>query len=96
MVFRAIDSIRGSVLNSTPIVVESPSEAPMEAASPFKNSSIIPTVELVLGTITYLVSFGSFFVFLLTTANRTETKVGVERTPGRANYRRGLIITSLL
>ncbi|CAI2358192.1 unnamed protein product [Caenorhabditis sp. 36 PRJEB53466] len=55
MVLRAIDSIRDSVMNASAAVSTTTVpilEAPMTSMKP---PSIIPTVELVLGTITYLV-----------------------------------------
>uniref|UniRef100_A0A1I7WLF0 G_PROTEIN_RECEP_F1_2 domain-containing protein n=1 Tax=Heterorhabditis bacteriophora TaxID=37862 RepID=A0A1I7WLF0_HETBA len=48
MVFRAIDSIRDSVLNVS-------ANIDVSSSSSLQNQSIMPTVELVLGTITYLV-----------------------------------------
>ncbi|KAF1749096.1 hypothetical protein GCK72_025563 [Caenorhabditis remanei] len=55
MVLRAIDSIRDSVINASSAVSTTtvpPLDIPMTSMKP---PSIIPTVELVLGTITYLV-----------------------------------------
>lgn len=59
MVLRAIDSIRDSVINASSAVSTTtlpPLDIPMTSMKP---PSIIPTVELVLGTITYLVSSSS-------------------------------------
>ncbi|CAB3399255.1 unnamed protein product [Caenorhabditis bovis] len=52
MVLRAIDSIRGSVINAS---VATTTPMANIAVPSMKSSTVIPTVELVLGTITYLV-----------------------------------------
>ncbi|PAV90071.1 hypothetical protein WR25_14883 [Diploscapter pachys] len=56
MVLRAIDSVRDSVLNasgSTPLLPVTVATSPVPSIR--HSESIIPTIELVLGTITYLV-----------------------------------------
>ncbi|VDM52032.1 unnamed protein product [Angiostrongylus costaricensis] len=48
MVFRTISSIRDSIINMSSDIITS-------TDTPLQTSTIIPTVELILGTITYLV-----------------------------------------
>ncbi|VDL73243.1 unnamed protein product [Nippostrongylus brasiliensis] len=57
MVFQTIHSIRESVINvsSMFITTDAPMVIELSSSTVDHNSTIIPTVELVLGTITYLV-----------------------------------------